>query len=172
MDLQQLQRMGAFVPKKLFKRDVEIKRPLLKPQEEWADPEVPERTGEWEDATITVYIRRGSSADALEIANAAQRERPFVAVYRSICDEHGKPLFPSLEDAMQLDVWLAFPLFKEITAVTQIGEPKNSQPRMSSGARSHSPSAAARSKSGNTRSTSTNSPSGEPTEPSAAPSVP
>jgi hypothetical protein len=172
MDLQQLQQMGAIVPRKLFKRDVAIKRPLLKPQDEWTDPEVPEKTGEWEDATVTVYIRRGSSADALEIANAPDRERPFVAVFRSVCDENGKALFPTIEDAMQLEVWLAFPLFKEITSVTRIGEPKNSQPRMSSGARSHSPSAAARSKSGKKRSTSTNSPSGEPTEPSAVPSAP
>lgn len=169
MDLQHLQQMGALVPRKLFKRDVAIKRPLLKPESEWTDPEVPEKTGEWEDSTVTVYIRRGSSADALEIANAPPRERPFVAVFRSVCDEHGKPLFPTLEDAMQLEVWLAFPLFAEITAVTRVGEPKNSQPRTSSGARSRSPSADARSTSGKRRSTSTNSPSGEPIEPSAAP---
>jgi hypothetical protein len=167
MDLKQLQAMGAIVPRTLLKREVTFKRPELKPVAEWANPEEPEFTGEWLDGSMTVFIRRGSSADALEIANASPRERPFVAVFRSICDESGTPMFPTLEDAMQLANWLAFPLFNAITEAAG-GGPKNSRPGTSSGANSRSGSVGGRSQSGRKRSPSTKKKSGASTESSSA----
>jgi hypothetical protein len=154
MDLKQLQAIGAIVPLKLFKREILVRRPELKPRAEWPDPEVPERTGEYLDESMTVHIRKGSSADAIEVANASARERPFVAIYRSICDEKGAPVFPDLETTMQLETWLVVPLFNAINEVQVVGS-KNSQPRTSSGVSSRSPSAAGRSKSGKRRSRST-----------------
>jgi hypothetical protein len=168
MDLKQLQAMGAIVPRTLVKREVSFKRPVLKPATEWADPEIPEETGEVVEESMTAYIRRGSSADALEIANASERERPFVAVFRAICDEKGNPVFPTLEDAMQLATWLAFPLFKAITSITGGGS-KNSRPGTSSGVASRSPSAAGRSRNGKKRSASKSTRSGRHTSSSAAP---
>ena len=45
MDLKQLQAMGAFVPQKLHKREIEVTRPVPLPAEEWADPDIPEYSG-------------------------------------------------------------------------------------------------------------------------------
>ena len=168
MDLKQLQAIGAIVPRTLFKREIEFKYPELKPAAEWADPEVPEYTGVTLDGSMTVFIRRGSSADAIEIANASQRERPFVAIFRSVCNEKGEPVFPDLAEAMQLATWLAIPLFNAINEVSG-GDPKNSRPGTSSGANSRSPSAAGRSRNGKRRSRLMKSASGASTAPSAAP---
>jgi hypothetical protein len=168
MDLKQLQAIGAIVPRTLFKREIEFKYPEQKPVAEWVDPEVPEYTGQTLDGSMTAYIRRGSSADAIEIANASPRERPFVAIFRSICDDKGNPVFPDLAEAMQLATWLAIPLFNAITEVSG-GDPKNSRPGTSSGVASRSPSAAGRSRNGKKRSASKSAKSGQPTNSSAAP---
>jgi hypothetical protein len=168
MDLKQLHAIGAIVPRTLFKRVIEFKYPEQKPATDWADPEVPELTGQILDGQMDVFIRRGSSADAIEIANASDRERPFVAIWRSVCDEKGEPVFPTLGDAMQLATWIVIPLFQAINAVSG-DRPKNSQPRTSSGASSRSASAAGRSKSGKRRSVRASATSGPSTAPSAAP---
>ena len=166
MDLQQLQAMGAIVPAKLVRREVKIKRPIMSPSEEWSDPDLPEFTGETADESITVFIRRGSSADQIELLRAEQREQPFVAIQRGVCMEDGKPLFPTLEIAMQVALWLAMPLFEAVTEVAGNG-PKRSRRRTSSGAKSHSPSADEASTNGSTPSVPTKKPSGVSTEPSA-----
>lgn len=166
--MKALQAIGALVPRTLFKREIEFDYPELKPASEWADPEVPEKTGKTLHGKMTTFIRRGSSADAIEIANASDRERPFVAIFRSVCDEKGNPVFPTIEDAMQLATWIVVPLFKAITAVSG-DRPKNSQPRTSSGAISHSPSADARSKNGKPRHLPASVKSGSSTGKSTAP---
>lgn len=168
MDLKQLQAIGAIVPRTLFKRVIEFKYPELKPEKAWADPEVPEMTGQILDGSMDVFIRRGSSADAIEIANATDRERPFVAIWRSVCDEKGNPVFPSLEDAMQLATWIVIPLFQAINAVSG-DAPKAYPPRTNSGANSHSVSAGGRSRNGKRRSARAKPASGNSTAPSAAP---
>ena len=168
MDLKQLQAIGALVPRTLFKRDIEFKYPELRPKAEWADADVPEMTGETLDGKMTVYVRRGSSADAIEVANASERERPFVAVFRSICHEDGSQVFPTIEDAMQLATWLVIPLFNTIKDVNG-DRPKNSQPRTSSGAKSPSASAGGRLKNGKQPSQGASRKSGDSTETSAAP---
>lgn len=168
MDLKQLQAIGAIVPRTLFKRSIEFQYPELRPAEQWADAEVPERTGKLLDGQMDVFIRRGSSADAIEISAASDRERPFVAIFRSVCDEKGNQVFPSLEDAMQLATWIAIPLFSAIMAVSG-DSPKTSPPRTNSGASSRSASAVGRSRNGKRRSASANAPSGPSTATSAAP---
>lgn len=168
MDLKQLQAIGAIVPRTLFKREIEFDYQELKPAEEWADPEVPEKTGKTIHGKMETYIRRGSAADAIEVANASERERPFVAIFRSVCDEKGEPVFPTIEDAMQLAAWIVVPLFKAITAVSG-DSPKNSLPRTNSGVSLRSPSAAGRSKNGKRRSARKSAASGPSTEASAAP---
>ena len=147
MDITQLQNMGAFVAQKLIKRDVPIKRPELKPKSEWADPEVPETTGQLIDDTLTVHIRRGSAADAIEYAHAPKREQPFIAIQRFVCTPDGKPVFPDLETAMQVQTWLAMPLFETISEAHGT-LPKASRRRTSGGANSPSRSADEASKSG------------------------
>lgn len=149
MELKDLQSMGAIVSRKLTKRVVPIKRPVMRPADEWADAEIPEFTDELVDDTVTVHIRRGTSADAIEIMQATERERPFVAIYRSICNDKGEPVFPTLDDAMQLALWLVLPLFNAVTEVAG-QSPKASRRRTSSGAKSRSPSAVAASASGST----------------------
>lgn len=166
MDFATLQKLGAIVPKALVKREITFKRPELRPDSEWADQDVPEFTGELLEESMTIHIRRGSSADAIDVSNASDRERPFVAIYRSICDEAGNQVFPSLEEAMQLQMWMALPLF---TAINEIngGGSKNSRPRTSSGAKSRSPSAEGRSPNGKKPCSSTNKTSGDNTATSA-----
>ena len=150
MDLKKLQAMGAFVPTKPVKKEIPIKRPVLLPKEEWADPEIEEESGEVTDDSLTVYIRRGSSADDIEMSRASEREQPFVAVYRFVCDEKGQPVFESVEQAMSLKTWLVMPLFGAIAEVRG-NVPKHSRRRTSSGSKSPSPSADAARKSGSTR---------------------
>lgn len=149
MKLQDLQAIGAIVPTKMVKREVAFKRPILKPASEWADKDEPEFTGETVDDTVTVNIRRGSSADGIEILQAEARDQPFIAIHRCICDDDGKPVFPTLEKAQSLALWLALPLFKAITDEGTRG-PKVSRRRTSSGAKSRSPSADEASVSGST----------------------
>jgi hypothetical protein len=140
MDLKQLQAIGAIVPRTLFKRKIEFQYPELKPESQWVEPGIPEPTGETLSGSMEVFIRRGSSADAIEIANASERDRPFVAIFRSVCDEKGEPIFPDLETATQLATWIVIPLFNAINSVSG-DRPKNSQPTTSSGTNSPSSSA-------------------------------
>lgn len=117
MKLSELQAMGAFAPEKLVKREIKFKRPEYLPESEWADPDVPEQTGEFIEDTVTVYIRRGSAADAIELVRAPEREQPFLAIHRAIVHADGKPVFESVEQAMSLQLWLAMPLFEAISEV-------------------------------------------------------
>lgn len=154
MDLQQLQAMGAIAPSRIVKKEVSFKRPEMKPESEWADPAEPEFTGNTFDESMTVYIRRGSSADGLEILQAEDRDRPFIAIHRCIVHPDGKPVFPTLDEASRLKLWLAVPLFHAIAEEGNHG-PKASRRGTSSGATSRSPSAEEASANGNTPSTST-----------------
>ena len=136
MDLKdQLQAMGAFVPQKLHRKTIQIARPVPLPESEWADPEVPEYGEEIAKEEITVHVRMGSSADEIEMAAATERERPFVAVYRFVCDEAGAQVFESVAQAMTLKTWLVMPLFKAISEVRG-NAPKASRRKTSSGSKS------------------------------------
>ncbi len=151
MNLNDLKAMHAFVPVRPVKKDVPIKRPVPKPAKDWADPKVPEFTGDFVDDTVTVYIHRGYAADSLEMLHASERERPFVAILRSVVDESGKPVFESLSQVMGdpslgeddtggLAPWLVMPLFVAITEVSGKG-PKASRRRTSGGSKRASPTA-------------------------------
>lgn len=168
MDLKQLQAMGAIVPRTLHKREVPIRRPELKPESEWEEKGVPEGTGEWLDDSVTVYIRKRSSVDFIELVSAPDREKACVALLRCVCDEKGAEVFENLDQTKQLEDWLFLPLVMAVNEVNQFGL-KNSQPRTSSGAKSRSPSAAGRSRSGKPPSPKKSAPSGSHTAPSAAP---
>lgn len=169
MDLKQLQAVGAFVSTKLFKRVVPIKRPEAKPQNEWADPEVPEFTGKVIDDTVTVWIRKRSSADFMEIRQAPNRDKFHLSVQVCCFHEDGTPVFETLEQAKKLQEWLFVPLAAEVHELHGEG-PKNSQPRTSGGANSPSASAGARSRNGKKRSLKKNfSATGTRTRPSADP---
>lgn len=135
MDLQQLQSIGAFAPTKLTKKTIEVERPVTTPQEDWDDPEIPEFTGEVEKATLETFIRYGSSADDIEIARADERDQPFVAIFRFICNKNGTPVFESVEQAARLKSWLTVPLFAAIAEVRGT-LPKSSKRKMSSGSKS------------------------------------
>ena len=135
MQLSELKAMGAFAPDKTIKREITFKKPVLRPKQEWADPEIPEETGEVEDASMTVYIRRGSAADAFEIQQAAKREQPFVVIHRAIVHEDGTPVFESVEQAMRLQLWLAMPLFDAVMEAAPAA-PKASRRKKSGGAKS------------------------------------
>lgn len=97
MDLKQLQALGAFVPTKPIKRTITVQIPRKTDESTWADPEIPEYGEETDERSIDVYIRKGSSADAIEMANAVARSQPFVAIYRGVCHEDGSPVFESQE---------------------------------------------------------------------------
>lgn len=168
MDLKQLQAMGAIVPRTLFKKDIPIKRPVLKPVAEWADPDQPEQTGEVVSDTVTAWVRKRSSADFMEMINAPDRDKMHIAVLRCICHEDGTEVFESLEQAKQLQEWMFVPLMTAVNEVNQYGL-KNSQPRTNSGASLRSASAAGRSRNGKRQSASRSTTSGTPTPPNAAP---
>ncbi|MDQ3039518.1 MAG: phage tail assembly chaperone family protein, TAC [Pseudomonadota bacterium] len=167
MDLKQLQALGAIVPRGLIKREITFDYYPLKPETEWAESDVPERQDDKTEGRMTVHIRKGSSADAIEVAGSSERERPFVAILRCICNENGDPVFPTIEDAMSLETWLAIPLFEAINSVSGIGT-KKSQPGTSSGAKSRSLSAGDQSRNGKRSSRTRKKVSGDSTVPSVA----
>lgn len=140
MDLHELQAMGAFVTRKIFKREITVKFRPLRPEVDWEEPGNPEHEEAEVERTMTVYIRKASAADLLEIASVDDRNRPFVTIHRCICNADGSEVFPDLETASQLATWLLLPLFEIIKTVNPDTR-KKSPPRTSSGARSRSLSA-------------------------------
>lgn len=168
MDIKQLQALGAIVTRSLFKKEIPVRRPVLKPAEEWEFPDQPEFTGEIVDDSLTAHVRKRSSADFLEMVQAPDRDKAHIAILRCICHEDGSEVFESLQQAKQLQEWLFIPLMVAVNEVNGFGL-KNSQPRMSSGAKSRSASAVAPSRSGNKRSAKKSGRSGLPTAPNAAP---
>lgn len=145
MNLKELQAMGAIVPRKLIEKTVLVKHPKVLPKKDWADKEVPEFGEEIAEDSMTVSLRKMSSADSIEVLRADERERPFIAIFRSVCNPDGSPMFESLEQAMQLETWLAIPLFEAIKEVAGLG-PKS---KTSSGTKSPLLSADEASPSGN-----------------------
>lgn len=157
MNILQLHEMGAFVPTKLVKKSVVVDVPVQSDPETWADPDVPEFTGETEASTIDLTIRRMSSADEIALANAPRDEQAFVMIHRMIRDEAGAPLFESVEQVMQLSSWMLVPILGALEGVAHTDPKKTSRARTSSGSKSRSRSVAGRPKSGSTPS----APSGE-----------
>lgn len=141
MDLKQLTSLGAIVPRTLFKKEVALKRPTLKPAEEWADPNEPEFSGEIVDDTMTVWVRKRSSADFLEMMRAPDNDKAHIAILRCICDQEGNEVFESLAQCKQLREWMFLPLMLVVNEVNEFGL-KNSAPKTKSGANSPSSSAA------------------------------
>jgi hypothetical protein len=161
MDFQQLQALGGIVPTALVKKEIEFTRPRT-PDEGEGEP-VRER--------VDIFVRKRTSRDFLEINRATDGDRPFVALFRSVCLEDGTPLFPSIDDASRLAEWLLGPMLNAVNEVNAFA-PKPSPPRTSSGIGSRSPSAAEASASGSSRSTKRSVRRGSRTSASTAPSNP
>lgn len=142
MDFAKLQALGAIVPKNLFKREITVTYKPQKPEAEWTEAHNPE----FQDDEITekwpVFIRLPSAADAIEIATASDRDRPFVGIYRCWVNEDGTEFLPSLEVATSIRPWLALPLWDAINSLSPT-RPKKSKPSKRGGASSPSSSAAA-----------------------------
>lgn len=167
MDLKQLQALGAIVSRTLFKKEIKVRRPILKPAEEWADASEPEESGEIVDDTLTTWIRKRSSADFLEMIQAPDRDKAHIAVLRCVCLEDGAEVFESLGQCKQLKEWIFLPLMYAINEVNSFGL-KNSRPKTKSGMNSPS-SSAARSRKRKHASVKKSSTAGSPIAPSAAP---
>ncbi len=127
--------MGAITPRTVFKRDIDVKFRPLKPEKEWAEKGNPEHEEAEVEKKITVFIRKANSADLLEITNANDRQRPFVAIYRCICNEDGSEVFPDLETTTTIAPWLLIPLFSVIQTVNPDSK-KKSLRKMNSGVKS------------------------------------
>lgn len=141
--------MGAFVPTKLIKKTIEFEKPILSPEDEWADPEVPEFTGETESLTGDIFIRRMNSADEIAMARGttgADDDALYVCVYRVVVNEDGSQFFESVDQVKSLAGWFLTPL---VNAIEDL-QPKKSNSRRatSSGSNSRSRSAVGRRKSG------------------------
>ncbi len=121
MDIKQLQAMGGFVTRTLFPKTIPVRQPVLKPESEWANPEDPEFTGEFVDTTMDVHIRKRSSADFLEMVQAADRDRAHVAILRCVLQADGAEVFASLEQVKQLREWLFIPLMQAVNEVNEFG---------------------------------------------------
>lgn len=148
MSISDLQALGAFVPVKPIKRTVECDKPTLVPEDQWADPESPEFTGETERVSIDVYLKRLSSADEIAIAQALPEDRPFVMVFRVVRNADGSPLFESPEQAASMASWVLLPIVQEIEKVAGTPSKNHSPPKTRSGSKSLSPSGGEARKSG------------------------
>ena len=143
MDFKTLQSLGAIVPKTLFKRQITLTYKPPKPEAEWAEAGNPEFQDDEVTEPYDVFIRLPSAADAIEIATASERDRPFVGIYRCWVNEDGTEVLPSLEMAASIRPWLALPLWDAINSLSP-NRPKKSRPSRKGGASSPSSSAAAR----------------------------
>lgn len=151
MDLKQLQAMGAFIPQGVVEKEITYKRPLLKPRSEWADKKTPEFVeGQMVEEKTIIFVKRGTSADNIEIIRAPDHEKPFIAVYRCVVNEDGTPLFESLDQTRTLEFWLLMPMFDAVNEVAGGREKKTSGRRTGSGATSRSRSVEELSESGST----------------------
>jgi hypothetical protein len=166
MDLKQLQTLGAFVPTKLIRREIEISRPILKPESEWAIPGIHEFTDEVVRESMTVFLRKRASADFMEMIATEDREKASVSILRCVCNEDGTQVFESVEQVSRLEDWIFLPLIAVVMEVNKYG-PKQSPSRKSSGANSRSASAVARSRNGKRSLPKKSGRSGSRTTPSA-----
>lgn len=169
MDLKQLQAMGGMEHRPLVAKNIVVKYPVPNDPSTWADPEVPEyaEKPEFLEQTIDAHIRKRSSADFIELTSAPNREKPFVAIFRCVCNPDGTQLFETMDQVLGLKEWLWIPLMTAVNEVNQFG-PKKSNPRTSSGMSSRS-SSGARSLKRNKGSAKKSGQAGSPTESSAAP---
>jgi len=131
MDLQDLHAMGAFVPRKPILKTIEVTKPVTLPYEQWADPSVPEFTGEVETVSIDVHFRRLSFADQLAASKAPEGERELAMLQRMVANADGSPVFESVDQVMMLDDWLVVPLMK--AAGDLLAKMRDSKPATSSG---------------------------------------
>lgn len=152
MDYQELKALGGIVSQALVKKEIQFRYHAPLPEDQWADPAMPEFADEATDATATIYIRKRTSRDFLDVVRAPESQQAFINLFRCVCNEDGTPLFPSVEDAGHLAEWLLVPM---LTAVNEVNSflPKRFPPKTSSGANSLSPSAAGASGNGRKRST-------------------
>lgn len=164
MDLEQLKSLGLVSANPLVKREIKIKyRPLL-PKDQWKDPEVEER-GEEVEGTFTVWLRKLTALDRIQVSAAAEAGKDAVSLLIHLCTfkEDGSRVFPTQEDAAGLDFAMFAPLLTEINKINS-GIGKKSRPRTRSGASSPSPSGDEASASGSTRSPRKSSESGDSIE--------
>lgn len=137
MDLLQIQQMGALVPLKLVKKTITVSRPVLKPAEEWKDPEIPEETGDREEVQIDVHYRRRTSADDIVLARTDEDMRTFVLLARLAVDPDGVEIFESAEQAARLASWMLVPLIKPLQEGYQAPKAKSTR-ATNSGSKSRS----------------------------------
>lgn len=169
MDLSTLKAMGAVEHRPLVPKNIVVKYPVPNDPATWADPEVPEypEKPEFKESTIAAHIRKRSSADFIELTSAPNREKPFVAIFRCVCNPDGSQLFETMDQVLGLKEWLWIPLMTAVNEVNQFG-PKNSRPRTNSGMNSPS-SSAVRSPKHKRASLKKSAPAGSPIASSAAP---
>lgn len=149
LDIKKLQMMGLASANPLVKKTFSIKYHPLKPKTAWADPEVPEREEQEATGEISVYLRKMTAADQIFVHSAISQGQDaiYAMLHRSVYKEDGSRVFETVEDAMTVDLAMFSPL---ATLVMQINGAlqKKSQPRMSSSAKSRSPSADGQSQNG------------------------
>lgn len=132
LNLQQLQKLGAFVPAEPVKTSIT-----------WSQRDA---GGEIKEYTADVYIKRNSCATfERDIQAARDGNDPVSAkIASTVCDSSGTPIMEYAQ-AQQLNEGLAQALIVAIAEVNGSGE-KNSQPSMKSGTSLPDSSAAAPSK--------------------------
>jgi len=140
--------MGLVASNPLVKKTIGIKYYPLKPEESWEHPAKPEREDDQVEGSVDFWIRKFSAADQLALSGEKDNDRRiYLAIQRSVFTEEGVPVFPSVEDAMGLDLVMFAQL---MTAINEANPDtaKKSQPRTNGGVSSPSPSAAEPSRSG------------------------
>lgn len=145
MNLTDLRAMGLVQSNPLIKREIPVKYYALLPEDQWASPTEPERETTETEATVTVWLRKFTAADKINLSSASDNDRAYVAIQRSTFTEDGKPLFPSEDDARGLDLNMFGPLLNAINDLNNHAE-KKSQAMTNSSANSPSPSAGTRSR--------------------------
>jgi hypothetical protein len=168
MDLKQLKAMGLVTTNPMIKHDLEIGYYPLKPESDWADPAIPEREAERVTSTITVYLKRYNAADLVIVGAVEDQEmRAWMSIQRSTYTETGDRLFPTLDDAIGLDLAMFGPLLTRINKINE-GAKKNSPRKMNSGASLPLPSVDEALPNGKSSLTPESTESGSSTAPSSA----
>lgn len=150
MNIEQLRAMGLVHSNPLVRKEFKVRYFPLKPPETWATPGVEEREPESVEGEVVVYLRKMTAADQLAVRSAVKGDQDFLSVliHRSVFDENGARVFPTVEDAAGINVEMFAGLVEELTRMNPV--PKRSRAKMSSGANSPSPLAGGPSPNGRT----------------------
>lgn len=142
MNLEQLRAAGVLAANPLTRHTIKLRYRPLKPVEARTDPAVEEREDFFVEGSADYWLRKASAADMIQIISypGSEVEKNYMLIHCCTFHEDGTRVFPTVEDALPLDVVMFFDLLVKLKNIN--GDiAKKSPPKTKPGAKSRSRSA-------------------------------